>query len=126
MVDSVLQMTVGENLVVTYTDAEDNLDTISSLLDPFSAINLVLGTGEVSPTSADPIVVTATFSSNVTGFTIEDVSVVNGTASNLIVVAVAIRLLYRLLLWFDSDLYCSRRSVRRNRSFLVRFFESGQ
>ena len=84
VIDSILQMTAGENLVVTYTDAEDNLDTISSLLDPVSAINLVLDTGEVSPTSAEPIVVTATFSSSVTGFTIEDVSVVNGTASNLI------------------------------------------
>ncbi len=43
---------------------------------------LVLTTATTSPTNTTPFSVTATFSEDVTGFTVDDVSVTNGAASN--------------------------------------------
>ena len=82
VVDSTLDMAAGENLVATYTDVEDNIDTISTLLNSSSAVSLLLSSGEGSPTSADPDN-TATFGADVSGFQLSDISVVNGSASNL-------------------------------------------
>jgi predicted heme/steroid binding protein len=72
------------------TDFSGNLNTESNLLsvsyDPVSP-TVVVSTSVGSPTNTSPIPVTITFNKPVTGFTITDMIVVNGSASNFAAVS---------------------------------------
>ncbi len=77
---------VHNNCSITVTDFANNVSTslsIPSFIIDATSPTVVLSTSESSPTKNIPFSVTATFSEAVTGFDVWDITVWNGTASNL-------------------------------------------
>jgi hypothetical protein len=82
----------SKGAIITWGDyrSTTNLDIYAQWVSSngsLSSPTVTLTSAATSPTNTSPIPMTATFSEAVTGFTIEDVSVSNGTAGNFVAVS---------------------------------------
>ncbi|MDY6934615.1 MAG: chitobiase/beta-hexosaminidase C-terminal domain-containing protein, partial [Spirochaetota bacterium] len=91
-IPSSYELSTGDGVKTVFAWAKDEADnvSISTSNSQFSVVldqtppTVEITSSETSPTSSDPIPVTITFSEEVTGFVVGDISVGNGVASNLL------------------------------------------
>ena len=81
--DGLVTVDVPANVAIDILGSLNTAATQLSITYDGTAPSVVLSTTASDPTNVSPIPVTATFSEDVTGFTIDDITVTNGIPSNL-------------------------------------------
>ncbi|MGQ0794929.1 MAG: Ig-like domain-containing protein, partial [Nitrosopumilaceae archaeon] len=81
--DGLVSVDVPANIAVDILGSQNTAAETLSITYDGTSPSVVLSTTASDPTNVSPIPVTAIFSKNVSGFTIDDITITNGVASNL-------------------------------------------